>query len=162
PEGTTTIRVRTRTATTEAMESTGAAATDAPTALSSARLHHAERVRRHEPLLEERRPLLWRDEPVGRTHGQDLDQREALALELRLDRVAQVLRRETDRGRRVHRRTRDVGGAVELRHELRDPDRAPVPVAIAAADRRLRVLAQHRGRRHVATGLTEDGVVEDD
>jgi hypothetical protein len=37
-----------------------------------------------------------------------------------------------------------------------------VPLAVAAADGRFRMLVEDRGRGHVAAGLAEHGVVEDD
>ena len=101
-----------------------------------------------------------RDEPAGRAHREHLDEREALARELRLERPLEHLLRAGDRARVVHRAARDVRRALELRDEVADEDRVAVVLGVAAVDRVLGALTDHGRRGHVAAGLAEHAVVQ--
>src|SRR5207249_8734112 len=124
-------------------------------------LEDLERVRAREVALDPVRRLGRLHVPVRRAHGEYLDEREALALELDAERFAEDALRPGDGGRRVHRAAGDVGRAVDLGDQIRDLDRVAVllrhPARVHGG---LGALAEHAGGGHVPARLAEDAVVE--
>ena len=103
-----------------------------PSSLPS-RFSSPDAVHRAEHPVEVAAALRRRHEPAGRAHRQDLDEREALAARAgsRRRAAACAFVRRPPRGV-CTRAARDVGGAVERRDQLGDPDRVAVLRGVAA------------------------------
>ena len=104
--------------------------------------------------------LLGLDEPAGRTHREDLDEREALAPFLRGERRGQHSAGPGDVAGVVDGATGDVGRAAHRGDQVADEDGMTVARRVAAVERVLRALTEHGRGGDVATGLAEHAVVE--
>ena len=106
------------------------------------------------------RALVGGHRPPGRAHGEDLDQREALARQLRAERLAEVPPRAGDAVGLVDRAPRHVGDAGERGHDVGHRDRGAVVTGGAALEAGLGALPDRRRRGHLAAGVAEHPVVE--
>ena len=104
-----------------------------------------------------------RDEPAGRAHREHLDEREARrrASCVSNARLNIFCVRATAPALCTEPRA-TYAAPCELRDEVADQDRVAVVLGVAAVERVLGALADHGRRGHVAAGLAEHAVVQQD
>ena len=125
------------------------------------RLEHAERILRGHLVLDVIERLDGRHMPVGGASGQQLDEREAFAVNLVLERLQNGLLSLLDVGDIGERATRYETGPVESRQHFADANGIAVDLGVTPCGASGRFLSEQRSGRHLSAGHTVNGVIDE-
>ena len=102
------------------------------------------------------------DEPSSRAHRENLDEGKALALELGFKGAIDEAACPVNAFGIVDRGAGAVRGALEPREEVADQNGVAMLSGIPSVDGILGALAQDSGCGHMAAGLSEDAIIQQD